>query len=92
MAVTILVILIFGCICFGVYKGRSQRAAQNSGKLNYRARMGGGVRRFTSLGRPVITSDQQRAEWIQLNRDRYDASIDRLDPRHADYQEPDETR
>jgi hypothetical protein len=88
VALTIVVILVFACFCFGVYKSRSQRASKNAGKLNYRARSGG-VRRFARLGRPVIQTDEQRSEWIQLNRDRYDASIDRLDPHHADYQDPD---
>jgi hypothetical protein len=89
MALTIFAILIFGCVCFGVYKGQSQRAAKNAGRLNYRVRLGG-VRRYGRLGRPVITSDEQRSEWIHLHRDRYDASIDRLDPRHEDYVDPDE--
>jgi hypothetical protein len=45
-------------------------------------------RRFARAGRVIVQTPEQRAEQIMMNRDRYDPSIDRLDPHHKDYKEP----
>jgi hypothetical protein len=51
---------------------------------------GGSVRRFARAGRAIVQTDEQRTELIMNNRDRYDASIDRLDPHHPEYKGPEQ--
>jgi hypothetical protein len=86
MAYVILAALILSGVCWGFYKSGSRGAARNSGRPQRQFRYGY-VRRFSPLGRSPIQSDEQRSEVMRANRDRYDPSIDRLDPRNKDYRD-----
>jgi hypothetical protein len=88
VAYTIIALVILGCIFWGWFKSHPARVARNAGKPQKQLRYGY-VRRSSPLGRPVIQSDEQRSEVMWANRDRYDPSLDRLDPRHEDHQDPD---
>ena len=85
MAYGIIGLILLAGVGWGVFMARTKAGADRAAKFskpNYR----GGVRRFTHGG-PRIESDEQRSELIMRNRERYDPTIDRLDPRHKDYQE-----
>jgi hypothetical protein len=84
VALTIILVLIFGAIVWGVFMTHTKSGARRSQqfqKPNYL----GTVRRHSQLGRPVIQTDEQRSEVLRMNRDRYDPSIDLLDPRNEKY-------
>jgi hypothetical protein len=89
VALTIILVLIFGAIVWGVFMTHTKSGARRSQKFqkpNYL----GAVRRYSRLGRPVIQTDEQRSEVMRMNRDRYDPSIDLLDPRNEKYRGDDQ--
>jgi hypothetical protein len=89
MALTIILLLLFGAVVWAALVTHTRAGAQRAAKFD-KPRWHGSVRRYSRLGRPVIQTDEQRTEWIQMNRDRYDPSIDLLDPRNPNFREKDE--
>jgi hypothetical protein len=84
VALTIILILIFGVVAwafFMTHTNAGARRAEKFQKPNYL----GTVRRYAKLGRPVVQSDEQRSEVMRMNRGLDDPSLDRLDPRHEKY-------
>ena len=88
MPYVIIAFVIVACVTYGVFKSNPRRVAKNAGKAQQPFRYGY-FRRVTRLGRPGVQSDEQRAEIMEANRDQYDPSLDRLDPRNKNYQGPD---
>lgn len=84
MALTTLLVILFGCVVWGfamTHTGAGARRAEKSRQPNYM----GTVRRYARLGRPIIQTDEQRAEAERTNRGAYDPSLDLLDPRNERY-------
>lgn len=83
MAYLIIAVLIVAVFSWAVFMSRRSKKGhiEKFAKPNFR----GPVRRYPVAGRKVIQSDEQRSEVMMQNRDRYDPSIDLLDPRHPDY-------
>ena len=66
----------------------SHRAKRGHGEKFAKANFLGPVRRYPVGGKKIVQSDVQRSEVILANRDRYDPSIDLVDPHHRDYKGP----
>jgi hypothetical protein len=87
MAYAIILGFIVVVVAWGAFMSR--RAKAGHAEKQPRSFHRGAIRRYAFGGRKIVQSDEQRSEVILENRERYDPSIDRLDPRHKDYQGPD---
>lgn len=84
LIIAALIVVILG---WAVYMSKTKSGANRANKF-VQPQWHGPVRRFSRGGRPIVQSDEQRTELIVQNRERYDPSIDRLDPRNAQYKGP----
>ena len=86
MVYAIIALIFLLPLLWGIYMSRRAKAGHGEkfAKPKYL-----GIQVFTHGGRKRVQSDVQRSELILENRERYDHSIDRLDPRHKDYRSPD---
>jgi hypothetical protein len=87
MAYLIIGLLIFFVLVWAAYMSKASKDPNRKVKME-KPKYLGGPRRYARAGRVIVQTDEQRSEIIMKNRDRYDASIDRLDPRHKDYKKP----
>ena len=87
MAYLIIGLIVFFIVVWGLYMSRTHSDPNRPVKFE-KTRFRGPIRRFARAGRPIIQTDEQRTEHIMNTRDRYDPSIDRLDPRHPNYKKP----
>jgi hypothetical protein len=88
MAYLIIALIIVFVVTWATYMSRTHNDPNRKVKFEKPRYRGGSVRRFARAGRTIIQTDEQRSEHIMNSRDRYDPSIDRLDPRHPDYKGP----
>jgi hypothetical protein len=88
MAYLIIGLFIVFVIAWAWYQSRTHNDAKRKEKFNRPGYRSGSVRRFARAGRVIVQTDEQRSELIMNNRVNYDASIDRLDPRHPEYKKP----
>jgi hypothetical protein len=86
MAYAIIAALFIAVMGWALFMSRRAKKGHTDKfvKPNFR----GPVRRYPLAGKKIIQTDEQRSEVILANRDRYDPTIDLLDPRHKDYKGP----
>jgi hypothetical protein len=88
VAYLIIGLIIFFILVWATYKSKTSKDPHRKVQMEKPKYRSGSVRRYARPGRPIIQTDEQRAEHIANTRDRYDPSIDRLDPHHKDYKQP----
>jgi hypothetical protein len=79
---------IFFVLVWATYMSKASKDPNRKVQMEKPRYRGGSVRRFARAGRAIVQTDEQRSELILNNRDRYDPSIDRLDPRHPEFKKP----
>lgn len=88
MAYLIILGIVLVVVGWAVYMSKSKAGANRALKTRKPGYVGG-IRRL-GHGKERIESDEQRSESILRNRERYDPTVDRLDPRHPEYKRPEE--
>jgi hypothetical protein len=89
VAYLIIGLIIIFVLIWATYKSKMSKDPNRKVEFEKPKYWSGSVRRFSRAGRVIVQTDEQRAEQIMNNRDRYDPSIDRLDPRHPEYKSRD---
>jgi hypothetical protein len=89
MAYLIIGLIVFFVLTWAFYMSRTHKEEHRSAKFERPSYRSGSIRRFARAGRVIVQTEEQRSELIMNNRDRYDPTIDRLDPRHPEYKQPD---
>jgi|HubBroStandDraft_6_1064221.scaffolds.fasta_scaffold2373809_2 hypothetical protein len=87
MAYLIIGLVIAFVLMWATYMSKTHNDPNRKVRFE-KTRYRGPLRRYARAGRTIIQTDEQRSELMMKNRDRYDASIDRLDPRHPQYKKP----
>ena len=87
MAYLIIGLIIFFVLVWATYMSKASKDPHRKVTME-KPKYLSGVRRYGRAGRAIVQTDEQRSELIMNNRERYDASIDRLDPHHKDYKKP----
>lgn len=87
MAILIIGVLAISILSWAIMMSRSSRSHEWNARA-VKPRMGR-VRLFR-FGAPIIQTPEQKTEWLLQNRERYDPSLDRLDPRNRNFASPQE--
>jgi hypothetical protein len=87
VAYLIIGLIVLFVVVWATYMSRTHNDPNRKEKFE-KTSFRGPIRRYARAGRTIIQTDEQRSEVIMNNRVRYDPSIDRLDPRHPEYKQP----